>query len=493
MKELFDARAKLARLKRRESELVEELLDVHKAVAAQKLVIDELIKASTIPPINRLPNELLAQIFLLIRHEREKLACVSRRWRDLIFDTSSIWKEIILSCYEGFPDFLELHLERSRQTPLTVTLDSNQQPELDIVLLHTNRIRVLRIFGDAEHIIDRLASFTLPALEFLLVDVHVHSADPLLSLYSRAPTLKCLRLRELYHHPFPAGPPPGQLSTTTPHITYLSNIPFQSLTHLSLEGAMDSWRLPPDSIHFPVLEFLELRTNCPMSFLEAIVAPKLEQFEFSRTLHILPEYKGFGGPISKFDNVRHIVFAALPGGNLVPYDAFDLAQEFCYVFPGVRHAKIHMQHLHPLFSPCRTVGHPHIPIDNWTRLETLEIQDLDVNKVDMYFVDWFRKRKDLGLHLKLTCERRTANHNFVAPDAFEPGLYHTFQECCASVELCCVPVSSPMYLSVSANSLQLFICPLRQFNQVNPTDLAALARVRSTEPADMLRAQFWTL
>ncbi|KAI5989588.1 hypothetical protein EDD15DRAFT_2370653 [Pisolithus albus] len=421
--ELFDARAKLARLKRRESELVEELLDVHKAVVAQKLVIDELIKASAIPPINRLPNELLAQIFLLIRHEREKLACVSRPWRDVIFDTPSIWNDII-----------------------------NQQPELDIILPHVNRIHDLRIFGDAQRIIDRLASFTFPALEFLLVDVHAQSANSLLSLYSRAPTLKCLRLRELYHHPFHAGPPPGHLSTSTPHDRYLSNIPFQSLTHLSLEGAMDSRRLPRDSIHFPVLESLELRTKYPMSFLEAIVAPKLQEFESSRTLHIIPEYKEFDGPLSKFDNVRHIVFAVSPG---VPYDAFDLAQEFCYVFPGVRHAKIHMQYLHPLFSTCETVGHPHTPIDNWTRLETLEIQDFDVNKVDEDFVNWFRKRNALGFHLKLVCEHRTSNHNFVALDTSEPGPYQTFQECCASVELCCVPVSSPMYLSVSANSLQL--------------------------------------
>lgn len=53
----------MARLQCRELELLQELL----AVAAQKVVIDELIKASAVPPINRLPNELLAQIFLLIR------------------------------------------------------------------------------------------------------------------------------------------------------------------------------------------------------------------------------------------------------------------------------------------------------------------------------------------------------------------------------------------------------------------------------------------
>lgn len=493
MKELFDARAKLARLKRRELELVEEFLDVHKAVAAQKLVIDELIKASTIPHINRLPSELLAQIFLLIGSEREKLVHVSRRWRAVVFDTPSIWNEIILGCYEGRPGLLKLHLERSRQTPLTVTLDSDQQPELDVVLLHASRIRFLLIFGGAQHIIDRLASFTFPALEFLLVYPLAHSAYSLLSLYSRTPALKCLQLHGSYDHPLPSGPAAGQLSTSAPRTTCLSNIPVQSLIHLSLEGPMDSWRLPPDSIHFPVLESLKLRTDYPMSLLEAIVAPKLEQFEFSRAFDMLPVYKAFDGPTSKFNNVRHIVFAASPSRDVARHGAFDLAQEFCYVFPGVRHAKIHMQYLRPLFYPCQTVGHPHIPVDNWTRLESLEIQDLDVNEVGVYFVSWFRMRKDLGLHLKLTSERHTANHSFVAPGASEPGLYQTFQECCASVELCCVPVSSPMYLSLSADSLHLFTCPLGRYNQVNPTDLVALARRCSTEPADVLRAQLWTL
>ncbi|KAI5989589.1 hypothetical protein EDD15DRAFT_2370654 [Pisolithus albus] len=489
--ELLDARAKLAHLKRRESELVEELLDVHKAIAAQTLVIDELIKASAVPPINRLPNELLGKIFLLIRSEREKLAYVSRRWRDVIFDTPSIWSEINLSCYGGCPELLKLHLERSRQTPLTVSLDVDQpQSELDVVLLHANRIRVLRIFS-SPYIIGRLAPFTFPALEFLLVDLHSLFPDLLLPLYSRTPALKCLRFQGLCGQPLLSGRAATQLSSSTgPRSTYPNIFPTQSLTHLSLDGVMDCWTLPPDSVHLPVLESLKLRNNCPMSFLAAIVAPKLEEFEFSMDFDLVSVLGAFDGSTSTFDNVRHIDFAASPSEKVVRY---GLAQKFCYAFPGVRHAKIHMQYLHPLFSTCQAVGHPHTPIDNWTHLETLEIQDFDVDKVDEDFVNWLKKRKDLGFHLKLICGRRTANHSSVMPDAFKAGLYQTFQECCASVELCCVPVSSPMYLSVSANSLQLFTSPLRQSNQVDPTDLVALARRYSTEPADLLRAQLWTL
>lgn len=89
MNELSDARAELARLQHRELELLQEFFDVRKAVATQKTVIDELIKASCVPYIDRLPNELLVQIFLLT-NERECLASVSRRWRAVIVYTPRI-------------------------------------------------------------------------------------------------------------------------------------------------------------------------------------------------------------------------------------------------------------------------------------------------------------------------------------------------------------------------------------------------------------------
>ncbi|KAI6116400.1 hypothetical protein F5141DRAFT_1267780 [Pisolithus sp. B1] len=312
MKELFDARAELAHLQRREWELVKELLDVHKAVTAQKLVIDELIKASTIPHVNRLPNELLAQLFLLLSHERESLASVSRRWRVVIMDTPSIWSEINLRHYEGRPRLLKLHLERSRQIPLTVSLHDDQ-PELDVTLLHVSRIRALRIFGGAPDILSRFASLTLPALEFLLVDLNSEFVDLLLSLYSRTPALKCLQLHGLYEPLLLTDPAAGHLNSSTPRNMY----PVESLTELSLRGAIDDWRLTPNSIHFPVLESLALRINYPVSFLEAIVAPKLERFEFSRSFKILPIYSAFNGPTSKFDNVRHFICSASPRPEMV--------------------------------------------------------------------------------------------------------------------------------------------------------------------------------
>ncbi|KAI6130640.1 hypothetical protein EDD16DRAFT_1515336 [Pisolithus croceorrhizus] len=302
-----------------ESGLLQELLNIRKAVEAQKAVIEELVRARAIPCIDRLPDELLAQIFLLNRFERESLASVSRRWRAVIMDTPSFWSEIRLELYEECPRLLKLHLERSRQAPLTVSLYYDQ-PELDVVLLHVNRIRVLRILGSAPDILDRFASLTFAALEDLLVDLDSESVDPLLSMYSRAPALKCLRLEQLDE----------SFSTTSLTTRYLDN---NSLTRLSLTG-IASWRIPRDSIRLPALESLALRINDPISFLEAIVVPKLKRFEFSEGHCGSSTYVAFCGLTSKFDNVDHLVFAP-PLLESLYEDALDLAMEICRVFRGV--------------------------------------------------------------------------------------------------------------------------------------------------------------
>ncbi|KAI6000322.1 hypothetical protein F5J12DRAFT_255389 [Pisolithus orientalis] len=135
MKGLSDVRAELVRLQSSELELLQELLDARKAIAPQKVVIDELIRTSTVPPIDRLPNELLAQIFLLLGHTLENLARVSRRWRAVIVDTPSIWSEIWLENYIT-STLLKLHLERSRQAPLTIFLRVYDPELLDVVAAH---------------------------------------------------------------------------------------------------------------------------------------------------------------------------------------------------------------------------------------------------------------------------------------------------------------------------------------------------------------------
>ncbi|KAI6130651.1 hypothetical protein EDD16DRAFT_1723219 [Pisolithus croceorrhizus] len=455
MKELSDARAELARLQRAELELLQDLLDIRKALAAQKVVIDKLIKASAVPPINRLPNELLAQIFILISDERESLATVSRRWRVVIMETPSIWSEIYLSHYYSRPDLLKLHLDRSRQAPLTISLHYNQT-ELEVVLPHVNRIHTLRIFGSASDVFDEFASLAFPSLENLFVDLESNSIDRLLSIYSRSPALKCLELAGLDGPPLVSGLTAGLLGNSPPHCP--SRIfPTESLTILSLLGFTDNWNFLPDSIHFPILESLTLQINDPMSFLEAIVAPKLERFEFSMGHGVNFSCRAFNGPTSKFDSVFHLSFTPSPTRRF-NQDALDLAKEFCQVFRGVRYANIHMTYLLP---PSHwTLVYPddhYIPIDNWTCLESLEIRDFSFIRVECrkYFVEWFTKRTNSGqrrLHLKLVSDDFASDYLAIRETS---NAYQVLQRCCASVELYRIPASSRMDLSTSTGSLLL--------------------------------------
>ncbi|KAI6108594.1 hypothetical protein EDD16DRAFT_69482 [Pisolithus croceorrhizus] len=421
MKDLFDARAELIRLQSRESELLRELLDIRKAIEGQKAVIKELVRARAVPCIDRLPDELLAQIFLLIVYavdptrlngaERTRLASVSRRWRAIIMDISSLWSCIYSEIYQGRPRLLKLHLERSRQAPLTVSLHEDL-PELDVVLLHVNRIRVLRILGSAPDILDRFASLTFPALEDLFVDLESDSVDLLLSMYSRAPALKCLQLDGLDESSSAA-------SLTT---DYLGG---NSLTRLSLEGTA-SWQIPRDSIHFPVLESLALRTNDPISFLEAIVVPKLKHFDFSEGYNERPVCRTFCGPTSKFDNVHHLVFSP-PITESLSQDMLQLAMEICRVFRG---------------RVGRPDHHPG-PIGSWTHLESLDIRgftSIQAKRLDR-FMDWLMKRRNVGqlkLRLKLIGKDTTSGYPVIA------NALRTLQDHCASVELYRICILEPL-------------------------------------------------
>ncbi|KAI6116399.1 hypothetical protein F5141DRAFT_1062459 [Pisolithus sp. B1] len=475
MKDLFDARAELTRLQSRELELFRELSDIRKAVEAQKTVIEELVKARTVSCIDRLPNELLVQICLLTVYalysthlseaERARLASVSRRWRAVILDTPSFWSEISLECYYECPGLLELHLERSHQAPLTVSVYEDH-PELDVILFHVNRIRALRY--TPPYILDRFASFTFPALEDLHVDLQRNSVDRMLSMFSRAPALKCLWLDGLNE----------SFSTASLTTGYLDN---NSLTRLSLTGRA-SWRVPQDSIHLPALESLALQINDPMSFLEAIVVPKLKHFEFSQVHNEKPIYRAFRGLASKFDNVHHFVLFP-PSPNLPVRDALYLTVDICQVFRGVRHASIHTEFFPP-FSYASLVDRPEhysSPMSSWTHLESLEIRGFTSIEVRYWdsFMDWFMKRRNFGqqrLHLKLVGEETTCR---ILPDTPQ-----TLQEYCVSLELYRIPLHSQMYLSASADSL-LLSSPL--FGQTN------LAGLVQTCPAATMRDKLWAL
>lgn len=131
-------------------------------------MLDELVKASAISYIGRLPNELLARIFLLARYERTSLGSVSRRWRSVLISSPSIWSEIDLNAKYKCPALLELYSERSRQAPLTII--GRALSESDAIFLHANRWHTLRILSSASETLDRICGITLPSLRHFFID-----------------------------------------------------------------------------------------------------------------------------------------------------------------------------------------------------------------------------------------------------------------------------------------------------------------------------------
>ncbi|KAI6110279.1 hypothetical protein EDD16DRAFT_1247139 [Pisolithus croceorrhizus] len=136
MDELVEVRAVLTALGKEEQELLEQLCNVRAAARAQKAKVEQLIGRLPTPPISCLPNELLLQIFefvvyavgfrrqFAVRPDHKKhLACVSRRWRNLVLHSPTLWATI-----EVTPTWSETlvktHLRRSSPLPLDIELHS---------------------------------------------------------------------------------------------------------------------------------------------------------------------------------------------------------------------------------------------------------------------------------------------------------------------------------------------------------------------------------
>ncbi|KAI6044328.1 hypothetical protein EDC04DRAFT_3138028 [Pisolithus marmoratus] len=339
--DLSDARAELARLHRRELELLQELLDVRKALAAQKVLIDELVKASTPPPFDRLPNELLVQIFLFVGLHWPCLAYVSRRWNAVIMDTPSIWSEIFLDIYTDSTS-LGLHLERSRQAPLTIRLYDYKPELLDVMMVHANRWHTLFILECALPFLRHISHLRFPSLEVLHVNLEPDSVDLLPMMYSRAPALKSLRLEGF-------AEPLSSFNLTI-------GLSHKSLTRLLLVGIIDSWEFPRDNIRLPALESLILRIKDPMSLLEAIVAPKLGHFEFSEGYCGDPVCRAFRGPRTKFDSVTTLFSLLCFMGHPAKL-RWMWQRNFARCLMAYVIAEIDAEYVIPLFSPCQTVDH----------------------------------------------------------------------------------------------------------------------------------------
>ena len=404
MDELAQARVELTLLEEKARKLLKQLLDVRTTIATQRAKIDGLSrKCLRLSTIHRLPTEILVFILdldvypLYLPERKQELASICRRWRDIILRTPCFWSTIHVA---SDVSSINTHLERSRGALLDIVIKCAPFrvsppkylaliPGLDIVMACAHRWRSLLVTENlfreghdgqllTEFIADKINRFHFPSLKSVTIPpfcdvgyldfLSIARAPVLEHLEFGAFTIQCDILRSVallktLKLNCGAGP-------LADHPSIWSLIPTQALTRLSLIGEPKSFSVQPNSLHFPSLMSLELvEVTKARPFLDAIVAPNLEQLKYNSSCYDDLPSVTFSGFSSKFANVRQLSFFRygmwhtpdLPDGD---------ATCLCEAFPGVHHVELDGGDWPYLFEPDPN-SHIQYPMDLWTELESL--------------------------------------------------------------------------------------------------------------------------
>jgi len=465
MVELSRARAELALLEEQARRLLNEFLRVRAAVAMQRAKVDELIRTRP-TAFNLLPTEILLSILDLdvraCRHLERKyqLAGVCRRWKDVIFDRPSFWTTIHVATS---PSSIMTHVERSRGALIDIVIETSLWsqskhlalvPSLDIVssLAHRwHRLSIAYLFGFnegedesddttlAEFIIGRINHLHFPSLKYVAIS-YCNAASLNLLSPTRTPILEHLELKEFIakRTDFPLSIALKTLKldfyrspVDYPLFPYL--IPTQALTKLSLSRSTETFSPQPNSIHIPSLKVLEISCLAKTRrFMNAIVAPNVEQFTYTSFDADDPPSVVFRGLRSKFTNVRHLSFYR-PKTKSTPELLYADAIALCEAFPGVHHVELNTDQLSHFFDPTLSNARARRPIDLWTELESLTLCGLHPKWLEPnQFSAWLVDRQALGLR-KLYVKLVHSSEYDGPSESFDfefPPLYEILKENC---------------------------------------------------------------
>ena len=470
MDELAQARVELTLLEEKARELLEQLLDVRTAISTQRAKIDELSRTRPRPDtVNCLPTEILVSILDLdfrthdYLDRKKELAGVCRRWRDIILRTPCFWSTIYLALDESS---INTHLERSRGTLLDIVIECAPStspeylafdPGLDIVMAYAHRWRSLLViapddssdenpYEDGEEpfthfIADRIKHLHFPSLKSVTIFEACDVGCLDFISIARAPALEHLELDEFMTDHDIVNPVAMLktlklnfgLASFIDHLSFWSLVPTQALTKLSLSGETTWFLLQPNSIDFPSLLSLEMvRVTKTRLILDAIVAPSLEQFNYTRSQDGDSPSVAFGGFRSKFTNVRQLSFSG--GWGVHHSDAMCL----CEAFPGVHHVELVGQNWPFLFDPPPIQFEPgsdsHIryPMDFWTELKSLTFNGLHPKWLEHdQFTTWLVRRRTSSpqqLHVKVKGSHRSKAGRYIDQRSIRP--YEHLKENC---------------------------------------------------------------
>ncbi|KAL4073342.1 hypothetical protein V8B97DRAFT_227534 [Scleroderma yunnanense] len=381
------------------------------------------------------PTEVLVRIFTFyldplslihvrIREQRQRLAGISRHWRDIILHTPALWKDIVVTRHES-RHFLKTQLKRSCEVPLNIKITASWHAlsaALAIILPSANRWNSL-IIDDSS-----LASFIsltnhlkFPSLRYVDIygDRGVWDVDFISA--TRSPALENLDLHRTYDLP-----KLSQLKTLSIRCTSGLSPSFfvQSLTTLVLRGDIEGWSLERDSISLPVLQTLNLYLTKAGHFMKAIIAPRLEYFDYSSKA---PDSVEFGGLRNKFSTVHHL--------SLLDQEDATCGMALCEALPGIRCVEIRADSVLKFAQPQRS-GSQGYPLGDFHNLELLTIDfsrgELSLDEVlhDLDpLVQWLTERMESKrgrLRVRLAKFHHHSKHcenNFTT-------MYNRFRKCC---------------------------------------------------------------
>ena len=489
MDELAAARAKLTLLGAKEKQLLKSLFDVRAAVDAQLEKIDALVRRRH-RTIVCLPTELLVWIFGLcidshsrgegILQQRQQLASVSRHWRDAILHNPTLWKYISVTPHDA--PSLKTRLKRSQGVSLDIVItgwrhmlhEQELTASLRLIISCANRWHSLTLEENFETstalVISELNHAKFPSLHH--VDLKGFGVTPSGDVPSpvflspiNSPALEHFVIRDLVA---PASfPALSNLKTLdmsmfgddfTTHLSFPALPLFShSLTELSLCGRMDSWSLGLEGgINLPALRMLSLWISEPRQLMEAIVAPMLEDFDYSSEFVEDFDSVVFARVGNRFCGVRHLSFD-LASQQRHPDDACGIA--LCRAFPNARCVDINADDVYLLFEHSQEPGSQGCPLNAFKNLELLTICGSGSNWASPWrelrgldsLEEWLTDQMESGQKLRVKLK---GNNTFVLEGAFNT-IYNQLQNCCIlEVDGISVATAIDLFTSETSSSLR---------------------------------------
>ncbi|KAI6046677.1 hypothetical protein EDC04DRAFT_2626527 [Pisolithus marmoratus] len=320
-----------------------------------------------ISPVNRLPAELLLQAFRfyletvpdtcdVYRHIKRELASVSRRWRDVILHSPSLWTTIKVTSYWSEAR-AKTYVTRSSQSLLDIDFWYWSEPDsdgiftavLNVLTSCTHRWRSFTIQEDITGlhrsiVLDKLEHLSFPSLKRVSIGNFPGSLTEQWELWLRPENSPHLEHVHLYVEAdtLVASHIPSGISALSLEITDYRHIRdssvFESLsyrglnrglTSLHVSGMSVDFDLHPNSIQLPLLEEFVCTIDHGKALIHALVAPKLKHFDYSPQLRPWGNSPSviFADLNSKFNNVDYLC--------LSHFTAENLSEAVCLASPNV--------------------------------------------------------------------------------------------------------------------------------------------------------------